>query len=218
MAKPDFDWTTEDGQRFRIYRFGDLEARTTQLPGGHEEVGVVFTRRTPPATSAEPEDVIVKVTQYVEADPEAAAGLGLKSCRFYVVLETLRGHVIATERLRSGSVTWAENPVDLETRNSQAKVLRGDKSLQEGKTVRHLKLYCESRLQEGFAGAVSHSSRKHFADRMYERAGGDLSTAVRLCELDAEDLRQRLGFSDELIAKCIQVPSGVQAAPPFVLS
>merc|ERR1712060_342696 len=42
-ALPTFDKCTEDGIRFRIYRVGGIEVRTTQESGSEEEIGAVFS-------------------------------------------------------------------------------------------------------------------------------------------------------------------------------
>jgi len=42
-AAPTFDRTAEDGTRFRMYRVGVVEVRTTQEDGAEEEVGAVFS-------------------------------------------------------------------------------------------------------------------------------------------------------------------------------
>merc|ERR1711879_688018 len=69
---PVFDKCTEEGQKFRIYRFGSLEVRTTQGPDGVEEVGVVFSIRTPTSYNVpefqaiEGHEKVSKATEYVE--------------------------------------------------------------------------------------------------------------------------------------------------------
>merc|ERR1712032_847429 len=42
-ASPAFDKTSEDGMRFRVYKVGSLEVRTTQELNGKETVGAVFS-------------------------------------------------------------------------------------------------------------------------------------------------------------------------------
>merc|ERR1712032_126763 len=44
---PVFDKSTEEGMRFRVYKVGSLEVRTTQAPDDNEIVGVVFSTRAP---------------------------------------------------------------------------------------------------------------------------------------------------------------------------
>merc|ERR1712151_355130 len=120
-AEPAFDKTTEDGTRFRIYRIGSLEVRTTQEFSHEEFIGAVFSLRTPQQASMEDrqgqsaneQEQVVKATEYIEGaenDPSLR--------RNYVVLETNCGNVIMTERLADGSATWEVNPQMLEVRNS----------------------------------------------------------------------------------------------------
>merc|ERR1712070_1059175 len=47
VSPPVFDKITEEGLRFRIYRLGSLEVRTTQDPKGEEEIGCIFAIRNP---------------------------------------------------------------------------------------------------------------------------------------------------------------------------
>lgn len=120
-AVPVFDKSTEDGTRFRIYRLGSLEVRTTQELDAGEVIGVIFSVR---ALSEAPEqhgcvaenEKIVKITEYVERS-------GSGHCS-YTVLETERGDTIVTQELQDGTVKREENPKDLEDRNSLARVLR----------------------------------------------------------------------------------------------
>merc|ERR1712060_393378 len=79
---PLFDKKTEDGTRFRIYKLGSLEVRTTQEQDGIEIVGVVYTVQMGNVNDLRTFDSarVVKVTEYVEQ-----ASLGR---RYYVVLET----------------------------------------------------------------------------------------------------------------------------------
>jgi len=110
---PSFDKTTEDGARFRIYHVGRLEVRTAQEDGGEESIGAVCSGFAPEEVS-KPSDVIVKATEYVEAEEPG--------CHYYVVLETEMGNFIVTEKLKDGKVRWGANPKHLEARNSLARV------------------------------------------------------------------------------------------------
>uniref|UniRef100_A0A7S1WPV2 Uncharacterized protein n=1 Tax=Alexandrium catenella TaxID=2925 RepID=A0A7S1WPV2_ALECA len=110
---PSFDKSTEDGTRFRIYHVGRSEVRTTKDYDGEETIGAVCSRSGPVEVS-KPTDVIVKATEYVEAEEG--------DCHFYVVMETETGNFIVTEKLRDGKVRWAANPKHLEARNSLARV------------------------------------------------------------------------------------------------
>mmetsp|Transcript_108544 Transcript_108544/g.339540 ORF Transcript_108544/g.339540 Transcript_108544/m.339540 type:complete len:579 (+) Transcript_108544:1-1737(+) len=114
---PVFDKATEDGTRFRIYRLGSLEVRTTQELDGQETIGAVFSAAADREGKAiQPHEKITKVTEYVEGSNE--------NCDCYVVLETELKSVIVAEEGKNGSVRFLENPKDLEARNSLAKVLR----------------------------------------------------------------------------------------------
>uniref|UniRef100_A0A7S2FX52 Uncharacterized protein n=1 Tax=Alexandrium andersonii TaxID=327968 RepID=A0A7S2FX52_9DINO len=125
-AKPVFDKQTEDGFRFRTYKFGTLDVRTTQEHDGEEIVGAVFSTRSVGACSsgksAEATEKIVKVSEYVQAvGKDSADALARRS---YLVLETSEGNVIVTEKCRDGTISWEENPEDIEDRNSLAKFIR----------------------------------------------------------------------------------------------
>jgi len=120
-ATPVFDRSSEDGIKFRIYKFGSLEVRTTQKPQGKETIGVVFSICAPIMAGnqdrkLDENEKVVKATEYVE-----------KACKghhTYVMLETEQGNVIVSEALENGTSSWEANPMDLEDRNSLAKVLR----------------------------------------------------------------------------------------------
>jgi len=131
-AVPVFDKSTEDGMRFRIYQTGSLELRTTQEHDGKEVIGVVFSDSASPQTCTYTVDQelnynerVVKATEYVESIMAGTqrSGDGLRlPCQYFVVFLTEPGNVIVTEQLEAGTTTWAENPVNLEARISQAKV------------------------------------------------------------------------------------------------
>jgi len=129
-AGPIFEKSTEEGMRFRIYRVGSLEVRTTQELDCHEAVGAIFSIRDPQMGAgtcsshekASPEERIVKATEYVERIHLTGAVAGHR--RFYSVLETEKGHKILTERREDGVIIWEEDPQKLDERNSMAKVLR----------------------------------------------------------------------------------------------
>merc|ERR1719272_504586 len=46
-ATPVFDKSIEDGIKFRIYKIGSLEVRTTQVPDCKEIIGAVFSISAP---------------------------------------------------------------------------------------------------------------------------------------------------------------------------
>jgi hypothetical protein len=125
-AEPMFDKSTEEGTRFRIYRLGGFEVRTSQEPGRKEVVGAIFLMCTALQASMEgkrsqgpsEQEEVVKVTEYIERAGDAALH------RSYVVLETAQKNIILTEKLADGTATWETNPQGLELRNALAKVLR----------------------------------------------------------------------------------------------
>jgi hypothetical protein len=137
---PEFDKKTEDGMRFRVYRLGGVEVRTTQEHDGEERVGVIFTIRDSDVIEGsseqvvQPQEKITKATEYVECKFSSGSAAGHS---YYLVLSTDKGHKILTERLENGCVTWEENPRNLEDRNSLAKVTRS-KECAKGATVRDL--------------------------------------------------------------------------------
>jgi len=168
-AVPIFDKFTEDGMRFRIYRLSNLEVRTFQELDCEEVVGAVFSLRDPQSGSeqasntqrVELEETITKATEYVE---RAIAG----HRRYYVVLETENGHKILTERHEDGRITWEADPVDLDERNSLAKVTRS-KECGAVTTIHDLDMHAGSISQDS---AVSPSVCKRWARSTYVRVVG----------------------------------------------
>jgi len=141
FTPPAFEKSTEDGLVFRIYRLGSLEVRTTQEFQGSEEVGAIFSRCDSKEDNSTKKrgrvlstDRVKKATEYVEYNFER---VGRSRIQFYVVIETEEGNTIVSESRRDGQATWQENPVDLEVRNSLAKVLSTADSVrtEEGKYV-----------------------------------------------------------------------------------
>merc|ERR1712192_35485 len=115
-AAPIFDKKTEDGMRFRVYRIGSLEFRSTQEIEATEKIGAVFSIHSPqtlrngtikksrPVMNAEK---ITKVTEYVERAVNGAAGAGETFYhRYYAVLETSSKNKVLTEHLWNGQVAW----------------------------------------------------------------------------------------------------------------
>jgi len=156
-ASPEFDKITEDGMRFRVYRVGSLEVRTTQEHSAKEAVGVIFSclgaetdvAEAPKGQQAQPQEKIIKATEYVEVKFLAGAPAG--HC-YYLLLETERGNKIVTERLEDGRVTFEESPKNLEDRNSLAKVTR-TKECGKGATVRDIQKRVDLASQQVFASA-----------------------------------------------------------------
>jgi len=164
---PVFDETTEDGVRFRIYKTGSLEVRTTQEHGGSEELGAVFSISSRQDVSDVDEQAkVAKVTEYVEPLPQggASAAQWTLHCRSYVVLETEAGRSVVAEKLLDGRTLWRQDPEDLEDRNSLAKVVRSEASLSESITVRTIR----ERVAQG--GAASASECRHYAQEIFRAA------------------------------------------------
>jgi len=164
---PVFDETTEDGVRFRIYKMGSLEVRTTQEHKGGEELGAVFSLSSrQDAAEVDQQVKVAKVTEYVEAAPQAGtpAAQWTLDCRSYVVLETESGRAVVAEKLAGGRAAWRQDPADLEDRNSLAKVVRSEECSGEGLTVRAV--------QERVAGeqGASASECRRYAQAVFRAA------------------------------------------------
>jgi hypothetical protein len=169
-ATPTFDKSTEDGTHFRIYTFGSVEIRTTQVNGGEEEIGAVFSSAKAKAQDRKEGFQVVKVTEYVEWEKDQDKDAWHHS---YVVLETSVGGKVVTEQLRDGSVTWEENPKDLEDRNSLAKVVRSAETSAAGVLLKDVES-CQSKQARasGSLPFVFHGQRKHYARAVYGLASG----------------------------------------------
>jgi len=174
VASPEFQKTTEDGTLFRIYCIGSLEVRTTHEPVGKESVEAVFSRRMPSwqlssgwkAKEVQEEEVVLKAKVYVEGvDTQRdlyTSGEASPVCHFYVVLETDASHLIVTERLKNGSISWAMNPDNLDDRNSLAKLLFtvDSKSSMRVSDVRNAQFRNSGRLCASAASSASKSYAK----------------------------------------------------------
>lgn len=213
VSAPVFDRSTEEGLRFRIYRIGSLDVRTTQEVGGEEEIGVVFSIGARSGGShrdkcLQEEGEVTKITEYVEASLEASS-LQLQ-CQYYLVLETCSGKKIVTERLREGRVTWEQDPHDLHDRNSLAKVTRCSECCQ-GLTVREMLLYRASaneQIETAGAGSASAAECRRYAQATFEgvRAQEEQIQLPSLHELARE---MRLSLQEESL-----VQSTVKAEEP----
>lgn len=170
-AAPEFDKATEDGLRFRMYKFGSLDVRTTQAHDGGEVVGAVFSVRAA-AASTEGElvprdEVITKVTEYVEA--------ASPHYRSYVVVETARGGAVCTMKLPTGACAWEEQSEAIADRNSLAKFIRSwdcaaAKTKKSAVTIGDLEAFKQE--CEAAGGGNSHSARKQYAHAAYNFARG----------------------------------------------
>merc|ERR1712136_543584 len=160
---PEFD-KIEDGLRFRVYRFGALEVRTSQEHDGKEVVGMVYVLQEldePPKNRLDCREKIVKVMEYVRR-VEVVSG----SWHSFFVVSDTQNFRIVTELLPNGSVSWKE----------QAKILHhSSRLLRAGVsdvTVEDMRLTSQ---QTSFTGL---SASKRYARHMYSRAcagaGSDL--------------------------------------------
>merc|ERR1712093_282280 len=145
--------------------------------GSKEEVGTVFSIRTPKSKGGRKgeriheQEKITKATEYVESALGGTAPSEEKvaaPCRYYLVLETENGHKIVTERLTNGKVTWEEDPDDVEDRNSLARVTRV-KPASASLTVRDMKAY-HTTITKGSPGeSITQSVCKRYARNLFAR-------------------------------------------------
>lgn len=165
---PTFDRCTEEAVRFRIYHIGSLEVRTTQEPQGKETIGAVFSmdghdqKIHNSAKTIEEHEKIEKVIEYVEKAEDGR--------RSYVEFVTDQGNKILTEKLSTGITTWLENPVDLEDRNSLAKVVRAGDCRSFAESVSFIKALIK---RESVEADSSCSKRKQYAQALYARVMGE---------------------------------------------
>jgi len=168
--EPAFDAKTEDGLRYRVYRDGELEVRTTQEHDGAETIGAVFSTGASVQASIVGSERVVKVTEYVAAPARTASGQAApdrpRHC-YYVVLETASGNVVLTERLLNGAVAWAELPECLDDRNARARVIGSVDCRRANITVQDLRSYA---VAVSSAFAVSPSECKRYAHSAYNWA------------------------------------------------
>jgi hypothetical protein len=170
-SAPIFDKSTEEGLRFRIYRQGSIEVRTTQKPQEEEVIGVVFSIRNQTSRfsstkkALQGHDTISKVTEYVEHDFAPNDDPSSLCSRFFLTLETEGGRTILAEQLDAGNFSWSENPADLEDRRSLAKVTR-TQAVTSGVTVQEMKSY------KGELCSNYNLSNKQFSRALYYHAAG----------------------------------------------
>mmetsp|Transcript_99382 Transcript_99382/g.256851 ORF Transcript_99382/g.256851 Transcript_99382/m.256851 type:complete len:250 (-) Transcript_99382:247-996(-) len=180
--------STEDDIRYRIYRFGSLEVRTTsQGRDSKEVVGSVFTIREGPSAKpmfggiryqrvVDENSKVIKATEFVEHSHDTAKkGCASALCRrSYIVLETEKGGVVITELLADGTATWQENPSDIEDRNSLAKVVRTVECVDAGVTIGDMKRVQIKETQQPRNGRATTSQRKAYAQYAYSQAQGEV--------------------------------------------
>lgn len=185
-----FDRTSEDGSRFRIYRMGSLEVRTTQAMNKEEVVGAVFSSRVSSLAASgvsndsqegvHPQDKIAKVVEYVERDSLVQLPVNPSDghvccppCRYFVVIETERGARVVTEKRQDGKLTFEESPIGLDARVAQARVVRSVKYPAGDLTVADLKrqrVVCNPG-----SDAVVSAQSKLYSRRMFAVACGERS-------------------------------------------
>jgi hypothetical protein len=205
-ATPVFEKTAEDGTRFLVYKIGTLEVRATQAHDGEQVTGAVYSKKAVPTVQVVSADEsvstiprtckVVKAVEYVEEARSEQRGTAKRRARhYYVVLETEQGDVIMTEKLQDGSTTWAENPEDLEARNSLAKVIKtgdwSDKTITVGDMLSYQSdaLHCRG-------SSARLSERKNYAHSVLLRALPAWSrTWASLAKAEREHA-ERLGISD----------------------
>jgi len=95
------------------------------------------------------------------ATGEQQTEAGRLSWRFYVVYETDLGDVLMSEKLPDGVVAWAENPVDMEERYAQSRVLRVADCSKTALTVGDVRKHLQKNVT---AIPLSHSSRRYARD------------------------------------------------------
>jgi len=177
-AVPVFDKSTEDGMHFRIYRMGSLEVRTTQELDCNEAIGAIFSIRDPQLGAVQgnrteklhAEQKIVKASEYVERIHLAGAQAGHR--RYYAVFETEEGRKILTERFEDGRISWEEDPLRLEERNSLAKVLRSSSACATSTTISDLKRQADALSEEG---PSSSSVCKNWVRSTYANVVGEVA-------------------------------------------
>jgi len=203
---PIFDRRTEEGMRFRIYSLGTLEIRTVQEPLGEEIAGAVFSIRnsilngSSKDSGVDEEQLIVKITEYVERAFEIGQNVNGLHRRFYLVLETDHGDKIMTERMRDGHMNWIENAEDLEDRNSLAKVTRIEACKKAEVTLKDMKAS-----QSKWAEAGSTPSGKRYARAVFNKAVGS-----RGVDTSTRNITMGLPFMKKFRQKQAQVRVGNQ--------
>jgi len=168
---PAFDKKTEEGMRFRVYHIGSVEVRTIQEVDGKEVVGAIFSKgRAPNATMNDKElakiqgsEKVVKITMHVERDRRLHT-----SHRYYIVLETDVAGMMVTEMHSDGTVTWKDNPANLEVRNFLSKTFRAMDCCDKGITVEDMKIYSSIVVEQKIGGGASQSTGRRYAQEVYD--------------------------------------------------
>jgi hypothetical protein len=167
---PIFDKGTEDGVRFRVYRWKGFEVRTWQGCKGPESIGVVFSMGESERGCIRGAEKVVKITQYVSFEQRAQEGnrdREQQRFRYQLLLETESGHHIATEGRLDGQVAWEEQPADLEERRASWKTLGAVDCSKARITVQDVRRYTEA---HGAAFTTSNAGCKRYAKGLYNWA------------------------------------------------
>jgi len=180
-ATPVFDKSTEEGLRFRVYKIGRLEVRTVQEVHEKELVGAVFSKsqsnqsrtQCAPLEKTKVTDKIMKVTMYVEKIRRKRS-----SVHYYVVVETEKADLLVAEMHPDGAMTWNENPVDLDVRNSLAKVFRSADCRGTAVTIHQVKSRRGQPIDSEEA-LFARSTGKRFAQGIYDWCRGETQRAAR---------------------------------------
>ncbi|CAJ1386778.1 unnamed protein product [Effrenium voratum] len=194
---PAFEKSVEDGSSFRIYRCGTLEVRTIQEVSGPENIMAVFSLRGAAWTATQgrmeaPEsEKVVQVKMYVEAvdmigdltrsiqgraaEPSEQLDAPWRSqtlehCHYFVVLQTDKGTVLVTEKLRDGSVrmTDAENA---EERISLARLLYTHSCKEAAVALKEVRVFQAASARATAQGAKA-SDAKLYARNLFKLASG----------------------------------------------
>eukprot|EP00913_Durusdinium_trenchii_P005530 g5152.t1 len=133
--------------------------RTTHTHDGRRVKRTQLMQRTI-VCEASHKEKLSKCKMYIEAYEHEACN------NFYMVLETEEKSLVVTERLANGSLSWKENPQNLEDRNSLAKLLFTvdcKENMLLGEVVRHF---------EELPSDSSLDCRKHYAKALYKFVSG----------------------------------------------
>jgi len=171
-AIPTFDKSSEEGIRFRVYKVGSLEVRTTQELDGEETVGAVFSispsgeapMQRKKGQKVDLTDAVKKVTTFVEKDRDLSS-----RHRYYVVLETVKDKTIVTEMSADGVIVWKEDPADIEVRSSLAKLFRSKDCGDKGISIRDMRKSL-AKVLASWLKRRSHCTGKRYAQCAYNRA------------------------------------------------
>ncbi|CAK9021962.1 unnamed protein product [Durusdinium trenchii] len=168
--------TMEEVNARWVRHFAQLEAgKEVEVQGWLEELGrqthkddvrhddmlvADETSRREISCRASHKEKLSKCKMYIEAYEHEACN------NFYMVLETEEKSLVVTERLANGSLSWKENPQNLEDRNSLAKLLFTvdcKENMLLGEVVRHF---------EELPSDSSLDCRKHYAKALYKFVSG----------------------------------------------